>query len=128
MATFDATTSKNPIDLTTFDLQNLTAGDPTVVEQTVYRLTNNTDPTTYQEFIGSGFIYDDKDALTAGIINDITVVEKNTTLFEISGLTLLVADVDTFVDTNDSQGFLQQIFAGNDNFDGSDFNDHLLGF
>src|SRR5215467_11417872 len=97
MATFDASLRNSGIDMTTFDVAGLESGTPTISEQTDYQLDT---ATGFQEFLGVGFTYNG-DTLNGGVINDITVVDKGVTLFEIGNLTLDFATFDGFVQAND---------------------------
>ena len=114
--------NNNGIDLSTFDLATITSGLPTVMTTSDYKLPN-------AEFKGPGDFTYTGNSLTGGTISEFIVTTGGAERYHVTGLFLPVTDVDDFLATNDSQGFLGAIFSGADTMLGSDtVADHLIGF
>lgn len=120
--------SAGPIDFTTFDIVDFTDTATHTVTQTdtAYRL-SDPDPTTYNEFRGSGFTYTG-DALSGGIVTEIVVFQTGSNVYSISGLAFDATLLPGLIDDGDSEGFLAAVFAGADSLTGSAQADGLLSF
>ena len=112
------------VDLANFDLITLASGAATTQTDSIYRLTEQD---TYNEFLGANFTYTG-DELTGGTISTFIVFDDNKETFRITGLALDVTKIDEFLSSDDAQGFLAEVFAGNDAQTGTGLNDHLIGY
>jgi Ca2+-binding RTX toxin-like protein len=82
---------------------------------------------THVEFQGTGFTYFDG-SLSGGTINALTSREGGAISFQITGMSTSAATFNAYQETGDSQGFLTEVFSGNDTITGSAGSDHLNGF
>jgi Ca2+-binding RTX toxin-like protein len=115
-----------PVD--NFDIFNnglldLTVGVVTVATAGAYRITNGT---TFDEFTGT-FVYDIDGHLISGTITGWRH-STATTGFEVSGLSIDVADFLTQLDTNDTATFLSAVFGGADTMTGTTLGDNINAY
>ncbi|HVR66253.1 MAG TPA: hypothetical protein VMT98_06415 [Verrucomicrobiae bacterium] len=125
MATFTAGAGQ-AIDFGNFDIASLILGTVTVQNATTFR--REVSATEFQEFTGN-FTYPSGN--WTGTITAIRVVEPTANpAYEITGISLPVANFLNFATTNDPESFLAAIFAGNDTFTSAAGNiaDNIDGF
>ena len=125
MATFTAGAGQ-AIDFGNFDIASLIVGTITNPTPTTFRREVST--TEYQEFTGN-FTYPGGNP--TGTITGIRVVDPpGTTTYEITGISLPVANFQNFASSNDPDGFLESIFAGKDTITSAagNFADNVDGF
>lgn len=110
---------------TTFDLNVLFLGTPTIANTTTIRITY--DAANYDQFTGH-FIYDNFGDLVGGTLTGITGIRGGITAYTVSGFTMPVATFFDYVNAGDTAGALADIFDGNDSIKGSNFDDYLIGY
>jgi Ca2+-binding RTX toxin-like protein len=127
-----ATFTTNPNQAARFDLFDISVLDGDYV----YEATATTwragplraDLGTNIELQGVGFTYSGGGALVGGTINTITSHLSGPVRFQFSGLSMSVATFNAHKGANDSQGFLEEAFSGNDTMTGSNLVDVLFGY
>jgi Ca2+-binding RTX toxin-like protein len=123
------------IDFATFDIEDTIdqdAGSSFVgTTNAATALTFTSAPGTFSTFRGkfaitaNGPLVDD---VISGTINEIEQFDNNLSTSLLSGLSMSVAQFETFLNAKNSQGFLAAVFAGADTITGSDKADNMHGF
>ena len=97
------------------DILDFTAGAVTVASATTYRVTRGT---SYDEFTGT-FAYDSAGRLVGGTVTGWKQVIDGGVAFTATGMSQSVADFLDFLALNDTDGFLNDVFGGDDKIKGS---------
>jgi trimeric autotransporter adhesin len=122
MATFTAA-GLTAVDFTQFTISDFAAGIVTVSDAVTYRLSRGGD---HDQFTGI-FVYADG-VLVGGSVFEWTRSIGGLDQFTISGMGLSVPTLQGFIASNNTAGFLAEIFSSDDEISGSLVGDHLLGF
>lgn len=85
------------------------------------------EPNLKTTFTGTGFTYSG-DSATGGIATGWQETEAGTLLFKVTGASVPVASVNTWINSNNTTAFFSALFGGNDTFNGSGYADNLLSY
>ena len=123
------------IDLATFDIEDIVNEDAgatfTGPNNAATELTFSSTASSFHTFRGKFVVTGTSPNLTdvtSGTINEIEQVDNNSQSSLLAGLSMSVAQFETFLNAKNSQGFLAAAFAGADIITGSDKADNMHGF
>jgi Ca2+-binding RTX toxin-like protein len=117
-----------PVDFnSTFDVGAVRNGDITMATATRIRVAY---AIGYEEFTGTDFTFDSVTGRpTGGTITGIRGVIGNTTVYSVTGISLSVVDFLAYAEAEDTDGFLADIFSGNDSLRGSNqHGDYIISY
>lgn len=85
------------------------------------------EPNLKTTFTGTGFTYSG-DSATGGTVTSWQETDGGALLFKLTGASISVASVNSWIDSNNTTAFFSALFNGNDTFNGSDYADNLLSY
>ncbi|HEX3366868.1 calcium-binding protein [Phenylobacterium sp.] len=113
------------VDFDQIDVGTLAMGQVSQLGSTSFIVSNGGEQ---DQFSGSGFVFGGGGLPTGGVITGLNETLFGQQAFQLTGLNLVVSDLNSWVASDSSEAAKIAIFAGADEIDGSDATDLLRGY